>query len=292
MRPFYYSSLCLAQCARRMSYNHSQKLELRKTYNHSRKAININKLLQVESLIINKTLAKNQSVKNGQWATVRDQLLKECEEVNEVNVDCQVYDICFYYNRIDQGIDYYEFLDSNNYPLNLATMTSYLRMMALKKTPLTDEEENNIIRVYNKIKKEHEILDPRSASYCILGISLTKQWQEGFKLLDMIKMVQNPGIVEQSSIIAAAFKNNQADLAWQMIEEALVNMPLTRDVYIEYLNYCKRNFSKNELIQEIEKMFFTWQKYNVMPHKFVIDVYEQFFKSIGHNASHTFITMK
>ncbi|XP_058803655.1 mitochondrial ribonuclease P catalytic subunit [Phymastichus coffea] len=292
MRPNGYSLFCLVQCARRMCTK-SELNTVRTEYNYKKKAFNIGHLVTTD-MYINKKLANDESVEDNQWGKVRKELLQKFEHLNEINVDSQVYDICSYYKRLDQSINYYEFLERNEYPLNLSTMTTYLKLMNQKQknslTPLTKEEEKNIIKVYKKIRKEYELLDPRSASFCIAGLSLTSEWEECFKLLEMIKFIQTPTTTEMSAIIAAALRNDRGDMALKMIDEFLINQPLSPFVYVEYLDYCKRNFKRNKLVKEIEKIFFSWQKYTIVPQESVILAYEEFFKSIGYTTKKTSIT--
>ena len=254
----------------------------------TRKIFHIPDIVQSD-LLLNKKLKNNEAFDSAQWAAVREELIN-LGNASEITVDSQIYDLCLHYQKLDEALSYFRFLESNNYKLNLNTISTCLKIYFLRKTQITPEEEKEICRIYDQLRKEYPLLDGQTCNCCILALSLTKRWKESLELIEMVKLADNPGITVMGAVICAALRNDEFILAWELINECIAKQPLVPSVYLEYLDYCKRHFSGDELKGEVEKILMFWREHQVEPTEYVIKVYASFFDSIGYDTSYTSIS--
>ncbi|XP_001603527.1 mitochondrial ribonuclease P catalytic subunit [Nasonia vitripennis] len=290
---FIRSSTCMLQCAKRMlSTNVAMSSVIANPVNPRR--INnqhvFNAIVESDSLIIKK-MKSNEIMQDEQWAAARKDLL-ETYNLTETNVDSKIYDLCQYYNRLDEAMHYFHFLERNNYKIPLIIAGEYLRMFYTRNETVTAEEEEEICRVYDNLRKKYPLLDAKTCSSCILALSLTKRWKETLELLEMMKITSNPGQSVMSAIISAAFRNQEVPMGWTIMTEVTERYPLEPRVYKDYLTHCLNKVDKSKLHEEIEKMFLFWGQHDIKPTEEVIMKYTNLYESFGYTAKPTTISKR
>lgn len=286
-------SRCMLQCAKRMLSSHATMASV-KVNTIDPKKINNHYIFSaiIESdWLINKKMKSGEIMEDDQWTAVRKDLL-ETYNLTETNVDSRIYDICQHYNRVDEAVRYFQFLERNNYQIPLSIAGDYLRIFYTRNKPITTEEEEEICRVYDDLRKKYPLLDGKTCSDCILAISLTKKWKDTLELLDMMKITSNPGVNVMSAIISAAFRNDEVAMGWKIMTEATERYPLDSRVYKEYLGHCKKKVDKSKLQEEVEKMFYFWGEHDIKPSEEVVREYMDLYQSFGYTAKSTTISKR
>ncbi|KAJ8680507.1 hypothetical protein QAD02_016294 [Eretmocerus hayati] len=295
MTLFVRSSLCLLRCARRTATS----MAVGKASEGSEPGFIDSPVTQKtrglaavlrSGCLITEILQKNKKIEDSQWASLRQDLLDR-SLCREVNVDAKISDICLYYRKLDEVLSYFKFLKGNNYNLNLTIKGTYLRMFHVRQKPLTKEEEDEILSIYDGIRKQHSILDAKTATDCALALSHTKRWKDAFELVDMIKITSDVKSTVPSALIVAALRNNDEKLAWKLLNDYEQNQAQPY-VYKEYLGFCLRNFVGEKLLEQVEKIFYFWRVNDVQPQKYVIQEYVDLYKSLGYPVNYTKILQR
>jgi hypothetical protein len=242
--------------------------------------------------IINQILQENDKIEDEQWPKIRADLMSFLD-IAEENLDTKIFYLCFYYKKYDIAKSYFKFLESNKYELKFNTYGQYIKSFSLQNSPINEEEEKEILRTYKNLRQKYNLLDKNTCSDCIATLSLTKSWKESILLLRMIEIAYKcAGVNETAMVINACLKNNEIELAWKLIHETVLKITLRQDIYIQYFDYCKRNFQNSTIIKELEKIFMFWREHNIYPLYNVIYTYADLYKSFGYSLTDTTITNK
>lgn len=60
-------------------------------------------------------------------------------------------------------------------------------------------------------------MDATTCESLILVLSLTKEWRKCLKLLEDIKISSNPTAMASSAVVAASFRNQEPEIAWNIL---------------------------------------------------------------------------
>lgn len=149
---------------------------------------------------------------------------------------------------------------------------------------------------YEKVRKTHPILDPSTLESVIQALSLTSKWKLCLDLLEESKITAKPGGYSCNTVIAAAFRNNEDEVAWKLLDELIgqyntignekylkepqntkfwfVHLPQwsfvvfvvanEKDIYpIVYTTYFKKIAKNPDKKAQVEKMFTFMQKNSI-----------------------------
>lgn len=239
---------------------------------------------------VNKILQSTEPIEDKQWATVRQELMQNFQS-NEDNVDSSVYDLCHHYKNLDKILDYFKFLQTNNHKLTLSVIGRYFKTLYDRHKPITAEQEEEIIRLYDDLREKYPLLDGKTCTECIFVLSLTKRWKDTFELLDMLKLTVPPTCSVVGAIIVAAFRNDQPEVGWKVINDSIAaQVVLHHMVYTAYLEYCQKNFKDDALEREMEKMVLVWRENFVQPAEHVICHYINVYESLGYSPKFTSVS--
>ncbi|XP_014208043.1 mitochondrial ribonuclease P protein 3 [Copidosoma floridanum] len=234
---------------------------------------------------INETLRDQHSViKDKHWKEMRAELLNNFE-LTDFSVDAQLIELVNFYKRPEAVLDYIKFLKKNDYDINLNLINKYFKSYYSRKKPLTPEEEEEIFKLYDDIRKKYHLLDATTCESCILALSLTQRWKESIELLDIIKFSSSPGLLVYTAIISAAFKNNEHDIGMMYLNLTMPKSPIHPDSLLAYLDYCQRNLKGHKLQQSLEKMFLFWREHSLIPIQSVVQAYCNVYESFQHIAN-------
>ena len=91
--------------------------------------------------------------------------------------------------RTDLAKQYLQFLTQNNMKPNLATMGKYLRLLYNNNIEhkISTQDEEEILHIYEEIRKNNPVLDSLTLDSILLALSLTREWRKCLDLLQVFK---------------------------------------------------------------------------------------------------------
>ncbi|KAK4886328.1 hypothetical protein RN001_002599 [Aquatica leii] len=211
----------------------------------------------IPSILLNK---KIQTVND--WSHVREEILNTNVQITSKSIDSAILSVCMASKKYQLGIEYVEYLKHQKIALGLATLGKYFKLLYLKNYPknLSEPEEADIYNLYEELRKVYKVFDVFTCENLIHILSLTNYWRECFRLLDEMKISCQPGNVAYSVIIAACFRNNDADLGWSYLNECAEKdrFPST----IAYTSYIDLH-EQTQNLETLEKLFKYFQSYDI-----------------------------
>lgn len=161
-----------------------------------------------------------------EFCAIRKELLNTNSNVNEKNVDLLTLSYFEKQKLFSLAEDYYHYLKEKNLEVNLAVLGKYLKLLYLMRENKTEGKcgEEEILSIYENLKKTYNILDPRTNENLICALSTTKNWRECFKLLDDIRKVCTPSTESYNVCASTAFLNGEKDVGWAILEEMIGNI--------------------------------------------------------------------
>ena len=243
---------------------------------------------------INKLIACDDPVNPDTWVSVRKELmLSPTLEITESNVDMVVVNVCLKATNINMAMSYLRYIWESQKEMKLMPMATYLELCGVKNDrQLNEIEKKYLIDMYKKIREKYPVMDSKIAGHCVVGITKTELWKDSLELLNILALSGKPRSGVYAAIINAAFRNNEPEMAWKYMSDILTYQNLHHNVYIEYLDYCQRNFHGTQLENEIFKIFQLWGDLDVHPYVAGIEAYEKKFRELGWDTARTSITQK
>lgn len=179
------------------------------------------------------------------WTNLRDSILKSHKFITEVNVDATIIGLCKKYGNLSLGRSYMNYLKSvNQSPTSVAIIGKYVKLFELPagEEQLPQDQVDEILSLCDSVRQRHPTLDANTAENLIYGLCLTPEWQKSVDLLAQIRIVSTPTHGTFNSIALAAFRNDDFNVALQMLEEAMVvhRLPSASSL-IAWIEYCSRN---------------------------------------------------
>lgn len=229
-------------------------------------------LSQIALLLHEELKHSDSNVFKKNWAEYRKEL-SETINVDENHVDHIIFDICDFHQRPDVARDYIKFLQAHNIPMNLSIVGKYLNTYRCR-TSLTEVEENEILGIYDDLRKKYPHLDATTARRCVPALCLTKKWlKKGEELFEMLKIIDKPTVSVYQDIICAAFRNHNPAIAWKYLHLLQPKSP-DENIYLYHLNYLiKTCTNKSDFVAGVEAMFEYWHQYRIIPRQSQIELY-------------------
>ncbi|XP_044729425.1 mitochondrial ribonuclease P catalytic subunit-like [Chrysoperla carnea] len=200
------------------------------------------------------------------------------KELRDLNPDWltlaeTVIGFCIQDKRLDIAKTYFEYLKTEKIQLNNAFISKLLRLyyVCYNEAAISKEIEIEIINLCSLFEKKFDLLDAFSSENAILGLSLTSNWKQCLEHLNNIKLTGiAPNALVYSTIIAAAFINNDLDVAWELLREMIDNdrEPTSR-MYYGLLKFCENNVSKS--VEILDNLFQILSNSDIKPPKEYID---------------------
>ncbi|XP_011310163.1 mitochondrial ribonuclease P protein 3 [Fopius arisanus] len=226
-------------------------------------------------LLLHKYLQGDTKMSPEKWQEIREEMLSSKRiRITPVNIDAIILDTCCALGQDKIAREYCNYLKSQNGKFNLATTARYLKLLTDKEGPLSDNEEKDVLEVYDEIRKDYPLLDAMTAEACIRGICKTRRWREALELLKMIEENARPCGDVFRAIICASFRNNEAQIAWDFINRTSREVTPDRKVYRSFLEYSMRVAESGEELEEyLGKFFEVFADLDIYPW---IDVLQEF----------------
>lgn len=160
----------------------------------------------------------------------------------------------------NEGKDYLRYIKDSGGSLNLGAIGKLMKFYYYfgLENKLSPVEISYIKDTCKELIKKYKVLDGTTGECCIIAISLTDDWREGLDLMEKVKIASTPGVVAYCSLAVAAFKNNEPEVGWNLINSMSVGIKSPYDyVYTSWIDYCASNFKRDEvaLLSNLEKMF-------------------------------------
>ncbi|KAL2719251.1 mitochondrial ribonuclease P catalytic subunit [Vespula squamosa] len=221
---------------------------------------------------------------------VRNDIINK-HSVSEHVVDMKILEIFIQENKFESAQVYFRHLKSNNYPLNHFILIKYLKLLSAKETSISKLEEEEILHIYDIIKKKYEYIPPSILLICVSALCLTSKWEIVY---DIIKYNgdENIDIKILVYVAATAFERGKANVGFEFINKIqsdCQDMHKRKIIYDKYLNYYLKN-EENNLNYALEKMFHFWKKHDIVPIKSIIDNFVDTCKESKWEAHHVQIT--
>ncbi|XP_063977720.1 mitochondrial ribonuclease P catalytic subunit [Diachasmimorpha longicaudata] len=222
---------------------------------------------QDPNLLINKYLLNNEKVESDMWTKIREELVsKKGIYVTPVNVDAVIMDSCCAMGQHGSALDYCDYLKAQNHKFNLAATAKYFKLLTDNKKCLSEKEKEDVLQMYDSLRKDYPLLNPSTAEACIRGLCKTVRWRESLELLQMIEEHANVRGEVLTCIIAAAFDNNEPDIAWEFMAKIGPRFRPSKSVYRSFVEYYgKVSTSAEELQGHVEKLFETLAEWDIYP---------------------------
>lgn len=157
------------------------------------------------------------------WKDVREDILKESRNITPINIDAMMLNYYTTKKMYDVAFKYLNYLKEDNIKLNLATIGKYFKLFyeLYREGKLTQEQKEVIWYKYKELQKMYKVLDPITTESVICALSITEHWKECLVLMEKVKIVAVPSAISYSLVIAAAFRNEEHQLGYQLLEEML-----------------------------------------------------------------------
>ncbi|XP_015182758.1 PREDICTED: mitochondrial ribonuclease P protein 3 [Polistes dominula] len=195
--------------------------------------------------------------------------------IPEKSVDLKILEACIMYDKFETAKFYFEYLKSKNYPMNNFILIKYLQVINARKIPISNDIQEDIINICNKIQKDYECLPTPILMTCVHALCLTSKWKTAIDLIKVNGTMEDITCATLSCIVLAAFKNGTPKIGFEFLEEIETNKDYVhgrKTIYNIYLNYYLQN-KQEKLNDAIHKMFHFWKKLDVIPVKSVIDIF-------------------
>lgn len=203
--------------------------------------------------------AKVGSPKN--WENVKTSFVKSSRDATDRNVDALIIQYLTTKCYWNEGKDYLKYIKESGGSLNLGAIGKLMKFYyyyGLQNNTLSPEEMSYIKDTCKELIKKYKVLDGTTGECCIIALSLTDDWKEGLKLIENVKIASTPGAVAFCSLAVAAFKNNEPEIGWNLINSMPVVLRSPYDnVFTSWIYYCTSNFKSDKvaLLSNLEKMF-------------------------------------
>ncbi|XP_067634905.1 mitochondrial ribonuclease P catalytic subunit isoform X2 [Eurosta solidaginis] len=235
--------------------------------------------------------------KNGlsvsEWEDLRKNLISTYKNINSVNVDAVILGLCGGPEVICLAKSYMHYLQSSGMEANIATIGRLLRIYNIAyhakgghETALNAEEQQDILKMYAKLRERYEILDATTCENLICGLVCTKEWHLGLELLDMMKLTSTPSLTAYTELTIKAFsKLGDFKIGWRLLEQSVAQRKEPKcDAYIAYLKNIANepaNFESNF------EMFLTFLEQNelIITEKVTQFITDNFTTSLSHAKS-------
>ncbi|XP_008192100.1 mitochondrial ribonuclease P catalytic subunit [Tribolium castaneum] len=210
---------------------------------------------QTPHTLLWKTIENTKIGSPQEWKDLRNEILNSVKSITPANIDAVTVNVCTINKKYNLALSYLEFLRSENIELNLATLGNYLKLLYAKglEEQLSPKDEEKILLLYEKIRKEYPVLDQSTLNSIVQALSLTSQWKQCLGLLDEIKVTGTINAHASCALIRAAFLHNEDALAWKLLNEVIESEKTVHSIV--YSTYFKRIGKKSDKIAQIEKMF-------------------------------------
>ncbi|XP_023298776.2 mitochondrial ribonuclease P catalytic subunit [Lucilia cuprina] len=192
------------------------------------------------------------------WQNVTEILIKNYKHINTNNVDAVIVGVCSDSEHLSLAKSYIKHIQNIGKQPNEATLGKLLRVynnVYHVRGALDQEEQAEILEIYNRMRAKHEILDSLSCENLICGLVATEKWREGLELLEMMKVSSNaPSLPAYTEMIIKAFATNDLSLGWQLLHQMLEQRKQPKcEIFITLLNTLLQQHFK-DFQMELEKL--------------------------------------
>lgn len=237
-----------------------------------------------EELLYNKLKLQLQNLKytrNEDWDSIKITILDIPGFINKENIDAIILHHCckFSFNLCKS---FFTYLKSTQKQVNLAAYGNYLMSFYQWAPILTSNDLKEIFVVYKDLINNYPVLDTNTAQKTVFALCLTEHWKEYNKLFNNIRLIYPPSPSVYSVVIKTCFKNKEANLGWDLLEEMKSYSAVdTVEAFQCWLQYYK---SDKDLLRLMEFL----RKYNIKPSYELSKMIKSTYESAGISRKGTF----
>ncbi|XP_056636669.1 mitochondrial ribonuclease P catalytic subunit [Diorhabda sublineata] len=219
---------------------------------------------------------ENKIITQRDWKLVRQDIIDNVDnrgQYTKNNVDSLILGYCIKENKFDLGSHYINFVKEENISPTLAFIGKHLKFLYevnKEKRFINGEgcekaEEKLILQIYSDLRKDFPVLDSFSLENIIPAISLTSEWKKCIELLKEIEFTNIPNSHAYSCTVAAAFLNNEEQLAWELLEEIVQHgRNVENIVFFSYFSWLRTFKNRKNTIAKLEQMFLFLQSKDLL----------------------------
>lgn len=149
-----------------------------------------------------------------------------------------------------------DYLSTETSSPKISTLSLYI---ALQGEYGGNNKEQAILETFKKVLEISDVFDAITAKYLILGLTMTTEWRSTLDILEMAKLTSTPGRSYYSPIIVAALRENDVEMAFQLLDELALRGYEPQDkVLVHILQECQRTGSHDLLERYLTRVW----KYN------------------------------
>ncbi|XP_055915742.1 mitochondrial ribonuclease P catalytic subunit-like [Eupeodes corollae] len=218
-----------------------------------------------------------------EWKKLRDELVANVRNIHLQNIDALILGQCNDTKDLPIAKNYIQFLESEGIQPNNASLGKLLKTyyLAGKDSKLSQSDELEIMKIYNKIRADRDALDAGTCKNLIHGLLATSHWKDCVDILKIIQLSTSPSIGTYCAVISKAFASGQEHLGWTYLEEMMEsNKQPTCEVYISYIDYA--SMDPLTFVENMDKMFEFVGKHEILVSEAVIEKLKSCLERLGH----------
>ncbi|XP_054712677.1 mitochondrial ribonuclease P catalytic subunit-like [Uloborus diversus] len=169
---------------------------------------------RVEERLKNMLLHK-EILNDAEWSDIKNDIMTCYEMISECNFSTLVMSSLLHLNKIDLAHNFIQYLNRAHVSINFLT---YMKYMSLCSKNVESCGEELILETFKKVKAQVDaapVLDFKRTEYVVQALCATKYWRDSFEYLK--KLPQKPTMDTYNALACAAVKNNDENLAWEII---------------------------------------------------------------------------
>ncbi|XP_014262379.1 mitochondrial ribonuclease P catalytic subunit [Cimex lectularius] len=175
--------------------------------------------------------------------------------ITKQNFNSHFLSVCGAEKVFEVGKLLFDHIYQSNKDVNIGVANKFLRLCYSCREKCTEEEHNVIYEIYKNLLERYEVLDSNTCENVILGLSITDKWREIADVFKLCRLTVPPSQKMYSAFITAALRNDDDNLAWELMDEAMVdNRKPTIEVYEAFL--------KENRMERLDEIVHWLEKYN------------------------------
>lgn len=198
----------------------------------------------------------NEDTSSPAFSVLRIVLMQYMRHLNNVNIDAAILGLMTTGDNLVHARKYLQFLNHLKEIPSKIFLSKLLKLynLAAKCRHLSNQELDDIRKIYLTLRKDFEYLDSSLCENLIYGISLTEHWREGLQLLQESKWSAVPSTGSYCVLARKAFEDEKTfPLGWKIMEEMVEERKEPKcEVFITYIETIK---SQTNFKEYIEQMF-------------------------------------
>lgn len=137
------------------------------------------------------------------------------------------------------------------------------------------------------------VIDQDVCNHMIQVLSVTDRWKNS---LDLFYRIKRPAAKSYFSVIGKALKENEADVAWQLLDQCLSHDIIPScQVFLDYWNFCR--LSESSFVENVERIMAFIGRHEILVSQLTVNELMKVLRENGHqveltNVSNGFVSIE